>query len=182
MKNLIFSMLFMSSIIVVNAQSDVIKTTKVKKTPHITENGMAYNTKVKVVTEKSKRTKFNPNQKYDLNQNRVDSPVTVEKTIMIDNDTDPFYDTKTTVKFFKYKGKKYDFLFGEDNILITYKLKDKDITSAKAIKSINNNFYIIEGKDFNGTGYFNKYGDFVIEFINKKTKKVEYKLFETFKL
>lgn len=182
MKNLIVGLLFIFGITVANAQTEVIKTTEVKKNQKVNENGVAYNTKVKVITKKEKTTKFDPNQKHQLNQDVVESPITVEKTIMVDNDGDSFYDSKAKIKYFKYKGNKYDFLINKNDLLITYKLDDKDITSARAIKSINNNFYIVEGTDFNGVGYFNKYNDFIVEYKNKESNKLEYAVFETFKM
>lgn len=182
MKNLILGLLTIGSIITVNAQKEVVKSTTVKKNQKITKNGETYNTKVKVITKKEKTARFNPDQKNKLNQDLVASAVVVEKTIMIDNDKDPYYDTKTKVKYFKYKDVKYSFFIDKDNLLVTYKVDDKDITSATALKSINNNFYIVEGKDFNGTGYFNKHGDFIIEYRNKTSDKIEYAIFETFKM
>ncbi|CAM1333433.1 hypothetical protein [Tenacibaculum aestuariivivum] len=182
MKNLIISLLLIGATETVNSQSDIIKTTEVKKVKKTTEKGIDYATKVKVTTEKSQRTKFNPNQKYELNQNRVESPVVIKKNIMVDNDVDANYDIKTSVKYYKYKGVRYSFFIDEDNLLITYKVNEKDITSTKAIKSINNNFYIVEGNDFNGVGYYNKNNNFVIEYKNKNSNKLEYAIFETFDL
>lgn len=182
MKNLIVALLLTGGIITVNAQTEVIKTTEVKKAVKVNKKGEKYDTKVKVVTKKEKKTKFDPNQKHKLNQDVVDSPITVDKTIMVDNDSDTFYDSEAKVKYFKYKGNKYDFLIDQNDLLITYKLNDEDITSARAIKSMNNDFYVIEGKDFNGVGYFNKYGDFIIEYKNKESNKLEHAIFETFKM
>lgn len=182
MKKIIMGLLLTGSIASLNAQTEVIKTTEVKKAKKINEKGLVYDTKVKVVTKKEKQTKFNPNQKNKLNQDVVASPITVDKTIMVDNDSDIFYDSKAKVKYFKYKGNKYDFLIDKNNLLITYKLNNEDITSARAIKSINNNFYVVEGKDFNGVGYFNKYGDFIIEYKNQESNNLEQAIFETFKM
>ncbi|MCG8184080.1 hypothetical protein [Tenacibaculum piscium] len=182
MKNLIVSLLLIGIVETVSSQSDIIKITEVKKAQKTTKKGVDYTTKVKVTTEKSQRTKFDPNQKHKLNQNRVESPVAIKKTIMVDNDLDPNYDAKTSVKYYKYKGIRYSFFIDENNLLITYKVNDKDITSTKAIKSINNNFYVVEGNDFNGVGYYDKDNNFVIEYKNKKSNKLEYAIFETFKL
>lgn len=182
MKNLILNILLIGTIAIVNAQTEVIKTSQVDKTPQVTENGVVYNTKVKVITEKTKETQFNPAQKHQLNQDRVPSPVTVEKTIMIDNDLDPFYDKKIKVKYFNYKGKKYSFFIDKNSLLVTYKINDADITATRAIKSRNNNYYIIKGNDFNGVGYFNKENDFVIEYYNETTDDTEIAVFENFKL
>ncbi|MFD0964742.1 hypothetical protein [Pseudofulvibacter geojedonensis] len=182
MKNLIIGLLSIGTVMSINAQTEIMKTSEVKKTQKVTNQGVSYNTKVKVITKKTKEKKLDPNQKHLLNQNLVGTPVTVEKTIMIDNDLDPLYDTKTKVKYFKYKGVKYDFLFNEENVLITYTLNDKTITSARMVKSVNNNFYFVEGKDFNGVGYYNKEGDFVIEYNNNISNKSEQVVFETHKM
>lgn len=180
MKNVILGILSIASVSMLNAQSDIIKTSQTEKTTKINEDGVAYNTKVKVITEKKQRTQFEPSQKYQLNQDRANTPITVEKTIMIDNDIDPFYDKKIKVKYFKFNGKKYSFFIDQNSVLVTYKLNDKDITSTTAIKSKNNNFYIVKGADFNGVGYFNKHNDFVVEYYNAKTNTTEFAIFETF--
>ncbi|MDE0536980.1 hypothetical protein, partial [Tenacibaculum sp. L6] len=111
-----------------------------------------------------------------------ETPVAVEKTIMVDIDKDPFYDSKTKVNYFKYKGKQYGFLIDQKDLLITRKVNNEDVTSARAYRSINNDFYVVQGDEFNGVGYFNKYGDFIIEYRNKETNKLEYAIFETVKM
>lgn len=182
MKNLIVGLLFIAGIMTVNAQTEVIKTTEVKKAKKVNEKGETYDTKVKVVTTKEKKVKFDPKQKHQLNQGVIETPVAVEKTIMVDNDKDPFYDSKTKVNYFKYKGEQYGFLIDQKDLLITRKVNNEDVTSARAYRSINNDFYVVQGDEFNGVGYFNKYGDFIIEYRNKETNKLEYAIFETVKM
>lgn len=182
MKNLIIILLLIGVITTVNSQSEVVKTTKIQKKQSIDKNGVKYNTKVKVVTEKSQTTKFDPNQKNKLNQKIVDSPVAVSKTIMVDNDKDSFYDKKIKVKYFMYKDVKYGFLINNNNLLITYKLEGKDIEFAKALKSENEKFYMVKGNNLIGKGYFNEQNNFIIEYKNKKSGKKEYATFKTFKM
>ena len=181
MKNLILSTIMLTGTILY-AQTDKMITTKTNKKTEVTKNGVAYSTKVKVITEKSKNTQFDSNQKHQLNQNRVASPISVTKTVMIDNDMDPFYDKTTQIKYYNFKGKKYGFYVNKNSLLITYRLNNKDINSARAIKSKYNNYYVINGSDFNGVGYFNKDNDFVIEFYNKVTDDTEVAIFEDLKL
>lgn len=182
MKKITLSILFLGAIVTVNAQSDVMKTSEVKKTVRVNEKGEAYETKVKVITEKTQRTQFDPNQKHQLNQDRIETPVTVERTIMIDNDMDPFYDKKTEIQYFNHNGKKYDFFIDNDNVLITYRIDDKKVNSAKAYKSKNNRFYIITGDEFNGIGYFNKSNDFVVEYYDNVSNDVGYAVFESIEM
>ncbi|TYP99321.1 hypothetical protein C7447_102643 [Tenacibaculum adriaticum] len=181
MRNLILSAIMLSGTMLC-AQTDKMVTTKVKKETNVSDNGVIYNTKVKVVTEKTKNTQFDPAQKHQLNQDRVASPVSVTKTVMIDNDMDPFYDKTTQIKYYNFKGKKYGFHVNKNSLLITYRVDNKDISSARAIKSKYNNYYVINGKDFNGVGYFNKDNDFVVEYYDQKTDDTEIAVFEDLKL
>jgi hypothetical protein len=184
MKKLMLSILFIGAIGFINAQTEVIKTTEVKSQPEVTDNGVVYNTKVKVVTEKTKTNMFDPAQRHKLNQDLVTTPVAVTKTVMIDNDMDPFYDDKTKVRYFTYKGKKYGFYVDENrrDFLITYRLKSKDINSARAIMSNNKNYYIVSGADFNGIGYFDTNRNFVIEYFDEKSNTLEVAVFDTFRM
>ncbi|MDY0779530.1 hypothetical protein [Tenacibaculum sp. IB213877] len=184
MKKLMFSILFLGSIALVNAQTEVIKTTEVKSKPEVTENGVVYNTKVKVVTEKTKNTMFDPAQKHKLNQDLVETPVAVTKTVMVDNDVDPFYDEKTKVVYYTLNGKKYGF-YVDDNrkdFKISYTMNEKDINSARAMRSQNKNYYLVKGSEFNGVGYFDTNSNFVIEYYDEKSNTLEVAVFDTFKM
>lgn len=180
MKKLILSVFILTSF-VLNAQTDKVVTSTVKKDVKISEKGVPYATKVKVVTEKTEENKFDPAQKHQLNQDRIPSPVSVTKTVMIDNDKDPFYEKSVKIKYYTYKGRKYSFNVEDNSVLIHYNLDDNDIVSARAFKSRNNRFYIINGAEFNGVGYFNTEGDFVIEYYNKVTNDTEIAVFEDIK-
>ncbi len=176
MKNLIIGILILTGTNFY-AQSDKMITSKVKKEIKVNNKGELYTTKVKVETKKVKYTKMNPNQKHQLNQARIKSPVTVTKTIMIDNDNDPFYDDSIKIKYYKYKGKKYNFSANEDGLLIS-----KNDESNKAIKSKKNNYYIIHGTELNGVGYFNEENDFVVEYYDQVIGDTELAIFEDLKM
>ncbi|TCP28400.1 hypothetical protein EV195_101576 [Tenacibaculum skagerrakense] len=183
MKKIILTTLLISVISFVNAQkTDVIESTEVVENPEVSEDGTLYSTKVKVITRKAQKNKFDPKQKHQLNQDRVASPVSVDKIIMIDNDMDPFYDKTTIIKYYKYKGRKYNFQVEKNNLLISYSTNSNTVNSAKAYKSRNNRFYIVTGNDFNGVGYFNSNNDFVLEYYDKLKGDTEYAIFESFKM
>lgn len=181
MRNLILSLLVVAGTSVY-AQTDKMVTTKVKKETKVNSKGELYTTKVKVKTTKMKDTRMNPNQKHQLNQARVASPVTVTKTVMIDNDKDPFYDKATKLKYYKYKGKKYDFSANKNSLLISEIRNNKAVSTTTAVKSKYNNYYIIYGPEFNGIGYFNKDNDFVVEYYDKVVGDTEFAVFEDLKM
>ncbi|MFY7671302.1 hypothetical protein ACOSP6_09490 [Tenacibaculum sp. MEBiC06402] len=183
MKKIILTTFLISIISFTHAQkSDVVETTEIAENPEVNEDGELYSTKVKVITRKVQKNKFDPKQKHQLNQDRIASPISVEKVIMIDNDMDPFYDKTTRMKYYKLKGKKYSFQVDKNNLLISYKTNNSNYNSAKAYKSRNNRFYIVSGKDFNGVGYFNSKNDFVLEYYDKAKGDTEYAIFESFKM
>lgn len=184
MKNLMLTVLSIGFIGIMNAQTEVIKTTEVKKQPQVSENGVVYNTKVKVVTEKTKRTKFDPSQKHELNQDVVATPVAVTKTVMVDNDIDPFYDEKTKVAYYRFNNKKYGFHVDDNrkDFTISYNDKNKEISSARAFLSKNGNYYIVRGRDFNGIGYFNTGRNFVIEYLDERSNSLKVAVFDTYRM
>lgn len=178
MKNLILTALLIGAITTVNAQTDILETKKVDRDIKVTENGTVYDTKVKVITKKTQNTVMNPEQKYQVNQDRIASPITVEKTIMIDNDLDPFYDKTVTMKYYKYKGKTYNFSTDDRGLILAYKSGNKVINSTRAYRTKSNRFYIVSGTEFNGVGYFDQNKNFVVEYFNKVTNNTEYVVFE----
>ena len=182
MKNLIIATLMLSGTVLFAQQEDKMVTTKVKKEVKVNDKGQLYTNKVMVKTEKTKKMKWNPNQKHQLNQARIETPVTVNKVVMIDNDMDPFYDKSTKVKYYKFNDMKYNFLVNKNSLVISYEKDNKKYNSARAIKSRYNRHYIVNGDDFNGIGYFNKDNDFVIEYYDKETEDTNIAVFEDFKM
>lgn len=159
---------------------DVIKTSKIKKTTTYDKNGKKEINKIKVVTTETQENNFNPNQKEQLNQDKVSTPIEISRVIMIDNDKDPFYDKTIKVKFYKLKSKKYALKSEKNNLTISYYDGNKEIVIGSAIKSKFNKYYILHSKQYNGVGYFNKNDEFIIEYYNPKNNTNEFKIFEKF--
>jgi len=162
------------------AQNDKVKTTKTTKTTAI-ENGEVINNKVKVVTEKTQKVKFDETQKHQLNQDRVPAAIAVSKTYMIDNYKDPFYDKVVKVKYYNVNNKKYAFKAEGNSLNISYFEGDTEVQIGKAVRSKYNNYYVISTKEMNGVGYFTKDNDFVMEYYDPKTDDTNFLIFEDLK-
>jgi hypothetical protein len=162
------------------AQNDKIKTTKTTKTT-VVENGEVINKKVKVITEKTQKVKFDKTQKHQLNQDRVVAPIAVTKIFMIDNDKDPFYDKVTKVKYYNMDNKKFAFQAEGNSLKISFFEGEKEVNIGKAVRSQYNNYYVISSKEMNGVGYFTKDNDFVVEYYDAKKDDTKVLIFEDLK-
>ena len=179
MKKILIGALLLSGLTVF-AQEDKVVTTQVKKQT-VVENGEVINKKVKVVTEKRQDVKFDESQKHQLNQDRVPAPVAVTKTIMIDNDKDPFYDKVTKVKFYNMDNKKFAFRADGNSLNIGLMEDGEEKNIGRAVRSKFNNYYVITARDMNGVGYFTKDNDFVIEYYDPEAKDTKVVMFEDMK-
>lgn len=156
-----------------NAQNvDTMKTTKVE-TVVDTINGEVVSKKIKTITQKEQAIKINPADKGKVNGDRIFPPTKVKKTIMVDYDSDPFYDDVTTLKYFELNNKKYAFRKSDDGFIMNVINKDGEKLSGNARQTKSGPYYIVNTDAFDGIGYFNKEKKFVLEFYNTKTEALE---------
>lgn len=179
MKKILIGVILLSGMTIF-AQEDKLVTTQVKKQT-VVENGEVINKKVKVITEKTQKVKFDESQKHQLNQNRVPAPIAVTKTFMIDNDKDPFYDKVTKVKYYNMDNKKFAFRAEGNSLNISLMENEEEVTIGRAVRSKFNNYYVITARDMNGVGYFTKDNDFVIEYYDPKTQDTKVMMFQDLK-
>lgn len=179
MRNLIAIALLLTGTFVF-AQNDKIVTTKTKKTS-VVKDGEVINKKVKIITEKTQKQKFDKSQKHQLNQDRVVAPIAITKIFMVDNDKDPFYDKVTKVKYYNMDNKKYAFQAEGNSLKISFFENDKEVNIGKAVRSQFNNYYVISAKNINGVGYFTKDNDFVMEYYDEKSDDTKFIIFEDLK-
>lgn len=180
MKNLITGILTLTFAIT-NAQTDVIKTSNVLKKTKTNNSGSTYTTKVIVVTEKNKDIQFNPNQKFNLNQDIAKTASIVTKKIMIDNDLDPFYDKTTKIKYLVYDNKKYGFIVDDHNRLVTYRLNNETTDIANILESENPKYKKINNINIDEIGHFEE-NEFVIEYIDTVNNEDETIFFDEIKM
>ncbi|QRM90210.1 hypothetical protein FG167_13515 [Lacinutrix sp. WUR7] len=167
MKNLIyiFSLLMCTGIYAQNNPVDVLDETTVK-TVKVKEDGKLIEKKVKVNTVQKQEVKIDPKDRYKLNGYRIDTPVKVTKTVMVDNDKDPQYDTKTKVTYYKFNDVDYAFIPDEKGFIVSVKNGDKKTPFGNARYSDRNRSYIVTTEEYTGVGYFDKDKTFVIEYYD----------------
>lgn len=165
MKNLIylFSLLMITGLSAQeNTPIDKTKETKTK-TVKVDKNGKSIENKVKVTTTKEQAVLTTPKENSKIDNNRVYPEIKVTKTISIDNDKDPFYDSKESIVY--YTNAKGKFAFSKEQN--GFSIKDaKNQSYGSAFKSINNAYYILNTDHYSGVGYFNDEGQFVVEYYN----------------
>ena len=107
------------------------------------------------------------------NSTRVATPMKVTKTIKLDRDNDPFYDSETKVVSYNLNNDSYSFTRNERGFAIA---TEQNLYGNARLTSING-YYLINMSDSSGIGYFNKDGDFVIEYYDKEKDKMVTKTF-----
>ncbi|WP_452232197.1 hypothetical protein [Lacinutrix sp. MEBiC02595] len=168
MKNLIyiFSVLMCTGIYAQNNNPvDVTDETEVKIVK-VKEDGKIIEKKVKVNTVQKQEVKIDPQDRYKLNGYRIDTPVKVTKTVQVDNDIDPQYDTKTKVTYYKFKDVDYAFVPDEKGFIVSVKKGDENMPFGNARYSARNRSYIVTTEEYTGVGYFDKDKTFVIEYYD----------------
>ena len=134
--------------------------------------------KIKVTSEETANVKLDPNDKYKVNQRRIAAEKKVKNTIMIDNDADAAYDVLTSETF--YVNKNNDYRFSPDKSGFTMALsneKNDFVDIGKAWSSTNTKTYIIKGEMYNGIGYFDSKGNFIVEYYNEDTQAIDTMMF-----
>lgn len=131
---------------------------------NVMEDGKMVQRKVMVRTTKEQIVKTDPAYKGTIDAPRVLPPKEVTKVIYIDNDYDPFYDSKTKIEYIKDDGVRYSFNptnFGFNIIEVD---TDKVLGTAKF--SIYSDIYLLDTENYNGIGYF-KNNKFVVEYYDE---------------
>ena len=149
-----------------------VKTIKVKKGDKVIEN------KISIKTEQTQEVKIDPKNEYDLNGDVIETPIKVTKTVKVDNDNDPYYDSKTKVTYYKFDSKDYTFIPDDKGFVVSIKEGDEDVYFGKARYSKRHSNYIISTTNYTGVGYFEKDGSFVIEYYDGKSDGIVTKEFK----
>ncbi|MCF7560727.1 hypothetical protein L3X39_08760 [Sabulilitoribacter multivorans] len=149
-----------------------VKVVKIKDGDKTTEK------KVKVVTRETASVKLNEKDKNKVNQDRVNTSTKVEKMVMVDNDNDENYDVLSKETYYKIGDKNYLFKPSDRGFDIAFN-KDKAmfIPVEKALNTNANGHYLVNGESYTGIGYFNKEGNFVIQYYDNEKDSIETKTY-----
>ena len=152
-----------------------VKTVKINNGKEVIEN------KVKVTTREEKEIKLNEKDAGKVNQDMViDNDKKVIREVEIDNDSDPFYDTKLKMVTYTQNDQEYSFIRNESGFNVS--AAESDEMYGNAYKSnIRKNYYIFNSEKDSGIGYFNSKGNFVIEYYSKENQKLMSKEFVNIK-
>ncbi|MGY0392463.1 hypothetical protein ACW5R3_07920 [Bizionia sp. KMM 8389] len=182
MKTTLYTALFMISGLMFSQETsrDLSKETETK-TVTIDNGREVTEKKVKITTTEKADVKLSKADENKVNQERIinESDKKITKTVEIDNDDDPFYDSKVVLRSYQSNGTNYNFKRNSKGFEILSKKKNN--TFGQAIKSAKSEEYLIKGEQFSGTGYFNSDGNFVITYYNENTQNMESKTFYNLK-
>lgn len=171
MKNIVFIGLFLISgaLFAQEKSRDKLEETETKTIT--TDNGREVTQKkVKVTTTEEQEIKMSEDDADKVNQERnMDAGKKKTKTIEIDNDADPFYDSKMEVINFQQDGDIYKFVKSSNGFEVS--TLEPHMEYGRAVKSSNSNKYEFKTSNFSGIGYFDDQGNFVIEYYDAETKQ-----------
>ncbi len=174
MKNSIYILttLFCGTLFAQNAPTEVKEETEVK-TVAFEKNDKMHKGKIKVVTKETSNVKLDANDVDKVNQDRISATKKVQKTVMIDNDKDAAYDILTKETFYVNDNKDFRFSPSESGFDIAFsEERDDFINVGEAWNTQNKGIYIITAKTYSGIGYFDKNGNFVVEYYDDASGKI----------
>ena len=149
-----------------------IKTVKIKDDKQIKEK------KLKVVTRETESVELDEKDKYKVNQDRVKAPKKVEKMVFVDNDDDSTYDLLTKETYYIIGDEKYLFTPNNKGFDIAFNRdEDKFVKVDKVWATSTDGYYLLNGQMHSGIGYFDKDGNFTVEYYDKDTDKIEVKTY-----
>jgi len=159
-KNIFLPALLIISVSVFGQEKniDIIKTIKTEKAIFL-EDGNEVEKKVSISETRKQRVDTKPSQSHLLNQERLQTPIEVEKLILIDDNDDKIFDATATITYKIMDNKIHDL-----NITTTQNsgliLEKKIILDGERKDA-----YIIGTKDLPVFGYIHNDNSFVVEYF-----------------
>lgn len=175
MKNLIYmiALLICGTAIAQEKPTEIKKETAVKVVKY-KDGDKTKEGKIKVVTKETSQVKLDKDDVKKLNQDRVPATSKVTRTIMIDNDADKAYDVLTSETFYVNADQDYKFSPSETGFIMALSDdKNEFVEIGKAWNTHNPGSYIIKGETYNGIGYFDKDGSFVVEYYDEDSETIK---------
>ncbi|WP_417889800.1 hypothetical protein [Xanthomarina gelatinilytica] len=134
--------------------------------------------KVKVTKREEQQIKLAESDKHKVNQDVVDSPSKVTQTIEVDNDMDPFYDSKTKSVYYTYNDDNYIFKRNDNGFIVSEVGADAGMKYGHGMSTSRANNYVFSSKDYNGIGYFDANNNFIVEYYDADSNTIVKKVFK----
>ncbi|WP_344786634.1 hypothetical protein [Postechiella marina] len=184
MKILIYTLaMLISGTMLAQEKSKDIKQETKEKTITYNNGESIKERKIKVITRQTSKVKLDSTDKNEINQKRVASAKKVETMVMVDDDANASYDLLSKETRYIKDDKNYKFIPNSKGFNIAFdNNNNKFIETSKAWSSQNKGSYIVKGETYNGIGYFNKQGHFVVEYYDAESqslKKIKYQALKT---
>lgn len=150
--------------------TDILEETVIKKAI-IKKDGKQIENKTKITTREVQDITLEAEDKYSVNQDRIETPIKVTKIVEIDNDNDPFYDSEAQFIYYKLNNEDYIFKQNKKGYTVFVNRNGNDEVIAEAVKSVKNDYYIyLTDLGNEGVGYFDEKGNFIIEYYDFNSK------------
>lgn len=159
------SFLIVSSAFAQNAPIETTNETIIKKVKIENQDDVITN-KVRVETTKEQLVMTDSSFGSSTNADRVFPKVKVTKTINIDNDKDPFYDSDAIIQYYILNDDTYEFKTNNKGFTI---FKNNMDPFAMATRSNSGQFYFLTMEPYTGVGYFDENSNFIVEYFNSET-------------
>ncbi|MBT8237315.1 MAG: hypothetical protein HKP38_06290 [Croceitalea sp.] len=128
-----------------NKPSDVSNETQTK-TYTLYKNGEKVMNKVKIETSKSQAVMLDQDDKGNVNQDRIDPPTVVVKTVKIDNDTDDQFDELIKFSYLTRTPSDFTLVSSESNIMLA-------VEEGENLTILEDRFISKENMDFSQRAY-----------------------------
>lgn len=147
------------------------------KTVSINDGKEIVTKEVEVTTREEQQLQLDENDKNKVNQDLVESPSKITTTIKIDNDKDPFYDSKTEMVKFENQDESYVFNRKNDGFIVSEMNDESNLLLGQVYRTGASNNYLYQSNDFNGVGYFDDDRNFIVEYYDVEKKSIVKKVF-----
>lgn len=153
------------------SEETTTKTIKVDDGKKVSEKTM------KVTTREEQDIKFDESDYGKTDKDIILTPTKVTQTTEIDDETNPYYNSKVEVIYYKYNNGDYVFKRNENGFLVSAVNSDLLTDFGHVINTSRSNNYVFKSKDYSGVGYFDSNNNFVIEYYDVNKNSVVKEIF-----
>ncbi|WP_152596219.1 hypothetical protein [Algibacter lectus] len=158
-------------------QETIEKTVKYNNGEEVTES------KLKVISRETSNVELALDDKGKVDQQRVATTKKIETMVMVDDDLDPDYDLLSKETHYISNDKSFKFSPSDGGFNIIFDNNDNEfVVVGKAWSTKNPGSYIVKGETYNGIGYLTEKGEFVVEYYNVNSERIEMVSYKPVKL
>lgn len=178
MKNLLYIAVFMvPTVFFAQEKPKNISEETTTKTITVDDGKEVVEKKVKITTREEQQLELDDNDKNKVNQEVVSSPSKVTQIVEVDDDLDPYYDSKIKTIHYSYNNNPYVFKRNTNGFLVSEVVSNSETDFGKVMTTSRSNNYVFKSNDYNGIGYFDSNNNFVVEYFDTSKNAIVKKVF-----